>query len=257
MDDLSGYASRPFAFYLRYVRLRPVRHAGIVLTGFAAALCAVGTQYAIKFLVDILSGAAPAHGNPWLASLLAADHLLSRISGVIASVTFPLVAADLRSDLFRHLSAQAPRYFADRLPGTLTSRITAASNAVVSLENMFSWNVLPPLVGNIGALAVLASISLPFTAGLVLVALAMVFVIYRLAAAARPLHRLFAEKAASVDGELVDIIGNMAIVRAFGGVARETRRVREALARETGTRRQSLLYMDGLRSSIRPWSSSS
>jgi ATP-binding cassette subfamily B protein len=39
----------------------------------------------------------------------------------------------------------------------------------------------------------------------------------------------------------------MAIVRAFGGVARETRRVREALARETGTRRQSLLYMDGLR----------
>jgi ATP-binding cassette subfamily B protein len=252
MDDLSGYASRPFAFYLRYVRLRPVRHAGIVLTGFAAALCAVGTQYAIKFLVDILSGAAPAHGNPWLAfgllaSLLAADHLLSRISGVIASVTFPLVAADLRSDLFRHLSAQAPRYFADRLPGTLTSRITAASNAVVSLENMFSWNVLPPLVGNIGALAVLASISLPFTAGLVLVALAMVFVIYRLAAAARPLHRLFAEKAASVDGELVDIIGNMAIVRAFGGVARETRRVREALARETGTRRQSLLYMDRLR----------
>src|SRR4029077_7495688 len=109
-DDLSGYASRPFAFYLRYVRLRPVRHAGIVLTGFAAALCAVGTQYAIKFLVDTLSGpAASPHGNPWLAfvlivCLLAADHLLSRLSGVVASVTFPLVAADLRSDLFRHLT---------------------------------------------------------------------------------------------------------------------------------------------------------
>ena len=252
MDELSSYAARPFAFYLRYVRLRPGLHAGIVLTGFAAAICAVGTQYAIKSLVDVLSGTATPHDSPWFAfsvlvSLLAADHILSRLSGVISSVTFPRVASDLRSDLFRHLTAQAPRYFADRLPGTLTSRITAASNAAVSLENMFSWNVLPPIVGNIGALAVLASVSLPVTAGLVLVALVMVLAIYRLAAAARPLHRLFAERAAAVDGELVDIIGNMAIVRSFGGVPRETRRVREALDREAIARRRSLLYMDRLR----------
>ncbi len=252
MDDLSAYASRPFAFYLRYVRLRPGLHAGIVLTGFTAAICAVGTQYAIKSLVDALSGGVASHASPWLpfavlVSLLAADHLLSRVSGVVASVTFPRVASDLRSDLFRHLTAQAPRYFADRLPGTLTSRITAASNAVVSLENMFAWNVLPPLVGNIGAFVVLASVSPAVTGGLVLVALVMVFAIYRLAAAARPLHRLFAERAAAVDGEFVDIIGNMAIVRAFGGVPRETRRARDALEGEAAARRHGLLYMDRLR----------
>ena len=156
MDDLSRYAQRPFGFYLRYVRLRLLLHAGILLAGFAAAICAVGTQYGLKYLVDALSGSAGRGGDAWfgfglLIGLLAADHLLSRLGGVIASVTFPRVTADLRSDIFRHVMGHSPRYFADRLPGTLTSRITATSNAVIALENMFAWNVLPPIVGNICA----------------------------------------------------------------------------------------------------------
>ena len=252
MDDLSRYARRPFGFYLRYVGLRPYRHAGILLAGFAAAISAVGTQYAIKLLVDRLSEGTGAHRAVWFAfglliSLIAVDHLLSRLAGVIASLTFPQVTADLRSDLFRHLAGHGPRYFADRLPGTLTSRITATSNAVFTLENMFAWNVLPPIVGNIGAVVVLASVSLPVTAGLLLVALVMVLIIFRLAAAARPLHRAFADKASTVDGEVVDVIGNMAIVRAFGGIRREGQRIREALDREAGARGLSLLFMDRLR----------
>src|SRR4029077_5965005 len=54
-------------------------------------------------------------------------------------------------------------------------------------------------------------------------------------------------KAAAVDGEMVDVIGNMAIVRAFGGIHRESTRIREALDREAVARRQRLLYMDPLR----------
>ena len=253
MDDLSPYARRPFAFYLRYVRLRPVAHACVVLAGFAAAICAVGAQYGLKLLVDTLTRGPAGHGGIWFAfgmliALIAGDHFLSRLAGFIASMTIPKVTADLRSDLFAHLSGHGPRYFADRLPGTLTSRVTATSNAVFSLENMFAWNVLPPIVGNVGAIAVLATVSLPVTGGLILVSLGMVLLIFRLAAAARPLHRAFADKAAGVDGEMVDIIGNMAIVRAFGGIGRESRRVREALDREAVARRKSLIYMDKLRS---------
>ncbi len=252
MDDLSRYAQHPLGFYLRYVRLRPFLHAGILLAGFAAAICAVGTQYGLKFLVDALSGSGGSHANAWFAfglliSLLAADHLLSRLGGVIASLTFPRVTTDLRSDIFRHLMGHSPSYFADRLPGTLTSRITATSNAVFALENMFAWNVLPPIVGNIGAIVILAAVSPTVTAGLVFVALGMVLVIFRLAAAAKPLHRVFANKAAVVDGEMVDVIGNMAIVRAFGGIRRESARIRTSLDLEAAARRRSLLYMDRLR----------
>ena len=252
MDDLSRYAQHPLGFYLRYVRLRPVQHAAILFAGLAAAICAVGTQYGLKFLVDALSGSAGRRGEAWIAfglliSLLAADHLLSRLGGVIASLTFPRVTADLRSDIFRHVMGHSPSYFADRLPGTLTSRISATSNAVFALENMFAWNVLPPIVGNIGAIVILAAVTPTVTAGLVLVAVGMVIVIFRLAAAAKPLHRVFANKAAAVDGEMVDVIGNMAIVRAFGGIRRESARIRAALDQEAVARRRSLLYMDRLR----------
>jgi hypothetical protein len=37
-----------------------------------------------------------------------------------------------------------------------------------------------------------------------------------LARAGKPLHHDFADKAAAVDGEMVDVIGNIALVKAFG-----------------------------------------
>ena len=73
-----------------------------------------------------------ASGSPlhcW-SSLIAADNLLWRLAGWIASFTFVRVTGDLRRDLFRHLTGHSPSYFADRLPGMLTSRVTATSNAV-------------------------------------------------------------------------------------------------------------------------------
>ena len=45
---------------------------------------------------------------------------------------------------------------------------------------------------------------------------------FRLAAAGKPLHHDFADKAAAVDGEMVDVIGNMPVVRAFGGSCAST-----------------------------------
>ena len=58
MADLCDYATRPFAFVFHYVRLRPVSHAVILAAVLAAVTCSVGTQYGVKFLVDVLSNRA-------------------------------------------------------------------------------------------------------------------------------------------------------------------------------------------------------
>ena len=75
----------------------------------------------------------------------------------------------------------------------------------------------------------------------------MVAAIFHFAAAGKPLHRQFAERAAAVDGEMVDVLGNMALVRAFGGTGRELARLGETIGRELGARRRSLLYLERLR----------
>ena len=250
MADLCDYAGRPLAFILRYVRRRPVAHATILTAVLTAVACSVGTQYGVKFLVDVLSnhnGAGVWIAFGLLGSLIAADNLLWRLASWIANYAFVAVTGDLRRDLFRHLTGHSQNYFAERMPGTLTSRVTATSNAVFTGENMFVWNVLPPCAATVAAIALVFTVSLPMAAGLGLVAGIMVVIMFRLAAAGRPLHHDFASKAAAVDGEMTDVVTNMPLVRAFGGFLREHRRFDATVEREMEARRRSLFYLEKLR----------
>lgn len=252
MDDICRYAKRPFAFLARYVRMRAAAHAFIFLTVAAAVGCSVTTQYGVKHLVDTLSGNAPDGEEVWLAfaflvSLIAADNLLWRLASWTASSTFVGVTGDLRRDLFQHLTGHAPSYFADRLPGMLTSRITATANAVYTIENMVVWNVLPPCAATVGAVVFVATVDWLMAAGLVAIAAIVVVAMFHLAAAGKDLHYDFADKAAAVDGEMVDVIGNMSLVISFCGLGREHRRFDATVEREMTSRRRSLRYLEKIR----------
>jgi ATP-binding cassette, subfamily B, bacterial len=252
MDNLSGYAHRPLPFVLRYLRQRLTSHAVILTCVVAAAACSIGTQYGVKYLVDSLT-AGPSHaGGVWLAfvflvSLIAADNSLWRIASWTASFTFVGVTGDLRRDIFRHLTGHAPSYFSDRLPGMLTSRITATSNAVFTVENMFVWNVLPPCIATVAAIALISTVNWTMAAALIVVAGTMVVAMFHLAAAGKPLHDDYANKAAAVDGEMVDVINNMPLVRAFCGLRLEHDRFDATVGRELTARGRSLRYLEKLR----------
>ena len=253
MEHADRYAGRPVAFLLRYVSARAKSHAVILLAVLAAVGCSVGAQYGLKILVDTLAGNGHAGAaSAWLAflllvALIGADNLLWRVASFIASYTFVAVTGDLRRDLFRHLTGHAPSYFADRMPGTLSSRITATSNAVYQLENMFVWNVLPPCAATVVAIMFVVTVSLPMSAVLSAVAAFLVVTMMRLAAAGRPLHHEFADRAAAVDGEMVDVIGNIPLVWSFCGIGREHTRLDATIEREMAARRRSLLYLEKLR----------
>jgi ATP-binding cassette, subfamily B, bacterial len=254
MEDACRYSDRPLAFLARYVRRRPIAHAAIVTAVVAAVGCSVGAQYAVKILVDTLAAGADAAraSDAWLgfvllAALIAADNFLWRVASWIASYTFVAVTGDLRRDLFQHLTGHAPSYFADRMPGTLTSRITATSNAVFTLQNMSVWNVMPPCMATLVAIGFVATVSLSMAAVLMALAGILVVAMFHLAAAGWPLHHEFANRAAAVDGEMVDVVGNMPLVWSFCGVGREHSRLDATIDREMAARRRSLLYLEKLR----------
>ncbi len=252
MADLSRYSNRPLEFMYRFIRRRWIAHAAILVCVLAAVVCSVSAQYGVKFLVDALSEGIGGMRNVWsaflmLVLLIAADNLLWRIASLIANFSFVGVTGDLRRDLFSHLTRHAPSYFADRLPGTLASRVTATSNAVFTTENMFVWNILPPCAATVAAVAFVGAISVPIAATLTAVAGIMMVAMFRMAAAGRPLHHDFADKTASVDGEMVDVLSNMPIVRAFCGLGREQHRFDSIVDQEMTARRSSLLYLERLR----------
>jgi ATP-binding cassette, subfamily B, bacterial len=251
MDDLSQYAHRPLSLLLRFIKSRRIPHIAILICVLGAVGFSTSTQYGVKYLVDILSK-PPGETDPWSAFALisffiAADHMLWRVAGWIAAHTFVHVTGDLRRALFRHLMDHSPRYFADRSAGVLTSRITATSNACFTIENMFIWNVLPPCVAVFAAIAFISQVNLTMAAGLFVVAGIIMVAMFKIAANGKPLHHDFAGKAATVDGEMNDVIGNILLVRAFGGFRYEQRRYAHVVDREMKARRLSLLYIEKLR----------
>jgi ATP-binding cassette subfamily B protein len=252
MQDVSRFTRRPLAFIFWFVGRRWPAHAAILAAVIAAVAFSVATQYGVKFLVDTLSLASAAPPRVWstfglLIALIAADNLLWRVASWIGNFVFPGVTADLRCYLFRHLTGHAPAFFTERLPGTLASRVTATSNAVFTVENMFVWNVLPPCAATIAAIAFVSTVSVPMAAVLLAVAGTMVVAMFRIAAAGRPLHHDFANKAAAVDGEMVDVISNMPLVWSCCGLGRERRRFKATVDREVTARRSSLFYLEKVR----------
>jgi len=252
VDNLATFADRPTAFFLHYVRQRGKAHTIIVGAVALAVVCSIFTQYAVKLLVDTLSGqernvASVWHGFALLAALIAGDNILWRVASWVGNSTFVNVTGDVRRDLFRHLTGHAPSYFSSSPPGTLTSRVTATSNALFTVENMLVWNVLPPCMATVWSIALVATVSYAMAACLVVVAALVIVTMFRAAAAGRQLHHEFAYRAAAVDGELTDVVGNMTIVKAFGGISREHRRFDAAVSEEMAARRRSLRYLERLR----------
>jgi ATP-binding cassette subfamily B protein len=252
----SAVRRRPIGFLAHYVARHPIGHAIVLVSVVTAVMCSVSTQYGMKRLIDVIA-AGPNGGGPgatgvWsaflvLCVLIAADNMLWRVGGWAAARTFVAVTGDVRREMFAHLSGHSPGYFAERLPGALAGRITATANAAFTVESTTSWNVLPPCVAVLFAIGFISTVN-PVMAGvLVVLALGLGGGIYALARNGTPLHRRYAGAAAGVDGELVDVVSNMGVVRAFGATMREQRRLGATIETEMGARRNSLIYLEKLR----------
>jgi ATP-binding cassette, subfamily B, bacterial len=239
-------------FLVRYVRRRYFSHAIVITAVLAAVTCAVGSQYAVKNLVDVLGTRNPAAYTLWsavalLLALVAGDNLLWRLAGWVSTHAFVAVGGDIRLDLFNHLSGQGTRYFVEQFPGALAGRITAAANAAWTIENSLTWTTIPPGTAVIGSILVLGTINWHLTAVLLAVVGALGASIGWLASHGRHLHQSFAGHAAHVSGDLTDVVSNIGLVRAFGAARREQDRLSSKIHEEMQAQRASLRSLERMR----------
>lgn len=247
---IDTFIGRPVAFIFAAIKRRMASHIIILLSVVSAVACSVGTQYAVKNLVDVLS-----HNDKssiwvafaFLAGLIALDNVMWRIGGWTAARAFVAVTGDIRRKLFNHMLGHAPGFFAERRPGMMAGRISATGNAVYRIESLTAWNVMPPLLAVTGSIGVLATVDPVMSLALIAVALSLGTVLAYLARIGRALHQNYASAAAAVDGELVDVINNVNVVRAFGAIRRERRRFAGDVQREMSARQNSLRYLEKLR----------
>ena len=251
--SLPRHASKGALRFLgRYVRRRFFSHLVVFVAVLAAVLCNVGSQYAVKHLVDVLGARNPSSTLLWgavgiLLGLVAGDSLLWRIAGWASTHAFVAVGGDIRLDLFNHLSGQGTRYFVDRFPGALAGRITAAANAAWLIENSLTWTTIPPGIAVVASILVLGTINWHLTAVLLVVVGVLGALIAWRASRGRELHQNFAGHAAHVSGDLTDTVSNIGLVRAFGAAQREQQRLSTKIEDEMQAQRLSLRSLERLR----------
>jgi ATP-binding cassette subfamily B protein len=241
---------RPLPFFLNAISHYKISHAVILLSVLTGVSCSVASQYAVKNIVDVLARhdvAAVWDAFIILAVLIAVDNLSWRAGGWLAARSFVAVSGDIRRYLFDHTLGHAPGFFMNRRAGMLAGRISATGNAVFRIENMMIWNVLPPMIAVIGSILMICVVNVLMGAVLVGVSLILGAILGRLAYLGRGLHRGYAEAAAAVDGQLVDVINNVSVVRAFGATIRERQRFASDVGQEMAARRISLRYLEKIR----------
>jgi ATP-binding cassette subfamily B protein len=250
MQDDRGASS--LAFLLRYLWRHRWPHILLFLAIVVAVGASVGTRFSLKYLVDAIAAGPSQMTLVWQTTAIflgfvAADNLLWRVGGFAAARVFPSVGAELRLDLFRHLLGHSANFFSGHFSGALANRVTAAGSAAFTIENTLAWNVLPPACGIVLSLAslLLVHVGMALALAAAVAAIAVFMVLGGLRG--QPLHAAYAERAAAVGGEIVDIVSNHGTVRAFAAASRECARLERHLGDEISAHQRALRYMEQLR----------
>lgn len=243
---------QPAALIARYLWRHRTAHLVVILAILGAVAASVAARYSMKFLVDTMTADRAQLAGVWQAvaiftACVGADNVLWRVAGWAGAGAFPAIGAELRLDLFNHLLGQSSRYFNERFSGALAGRVSTAATGLFTLENTFTWNVLPAAAATIGAVIGLGTVRWEIAAALAVAAIVVAVGIAYAAIRGGPLNHVFAERAAEVTGEIVDAVTNHSIIRVFANRTRETARLAQALAGETEAHRRALIYIERLR----------
>ncbi|HYG42114.1 MAG TPA: ABC transporter ATP-binding protein [Bordetella sp.] len=252
MADHLDIPQRPAAFLLHYVRVRPWASSTLILIVVLAGSCSVAVQYAMKLIVDAMAGDDRAAAAVWtplglFLGLIAVESALWRLGGWQGCRSIVAACADMRVDLFEHLSNHSPGYFRQHHSGALGNRISSTAGAAGAIYGALTWSIVPPCVDFLGAVLVLTVVDWHMAVALLAFVAIVATAIVTFGARGRGLHRHYGEQAARVGGELVDAISNIWAVQAFSAQQRERARLARELGAEAQAQRRSWMYVEKAR----------
>ena len=246
------FPDQPLAFLWHYIRRRPLLHAAALVSVVGAASFACIAQFGLKLIVDAMAAGPQQIVRVWwalalFAGLLASESALWRFGSWFGYRAILIDKAEAKLDLFNHLIGHSSRYFSDRMGGALANRISSTGDSLQQAYSAVLFNIAPVCADFCVALAMLATVEWHLVAALFGFVLVAAGTLFRLSRRGMPRHRFHADRAAEVGGELVDVLSNIWVVKAFSARNRERGRFERLLRIEQDTHRDSLMYVERLR----------
>lgn len=246
------FLASPMRFLLHYIAIRPYSFLLLTLVVISGAASAVGVQYAMKMLIDAMTG--PHHTLPHVHMALAAfvalvvlENGFVRLSAFLLAAISIASGVRIRLDMFDYLIGHQMSFFQNQRAGALGHRVSALSTLFAALIHRILLEIVPPLIAFAGALIIFVSIDLAMAIVLALFFLAVSIALITLGARGDRYHQDFARIEGEGTGELTDILGNIWSVKAFAARRQEMKRLLGFFKQEARAQRRSWFFVEGIR----------
>ena len=238
MEPSATIPSKPVPYLLYLAKEQKGLVILTILVVTLAELVVTSIPYIFRSIIDATEGVKNAATEQqvifWAllfpVAIVVSD-LLWRMSG-FAGMRW-MTAAHGRSYeiLFSYLGKHSHSYFSDRFAGSLSSKVTHASDGVQSFYESFTWNYYPGILSLLFTVIYIGSINL-MAGGLFLLMLAILVPLnFKLAKYRRPHVVALSEQSTRTRGVLVDSITNIGAVRQYAAHESEYKRFTSELAK--------------------------
>jgi len=201
---------------------------------FAVLTSTIAPMFVSQLLTSISEGSATINGNLWLLLgyaivLFMGDVVAFRATMAMIYITEIKMQTTIAKKMFEHLSAKSLSYHSSRMSGGVVSD---ASKLDISIE--FFWDTLVLTIVPIVTIILSVCIALGFMFwqfALILAILSVIVTVLIIKSQTKmiPISEKVAEKSSNMDAYFIDIIGNIAAVKAFAREKTELTRYQQHL----------------------------
>ncbi len=223
---------------LRYVyflsKKYPLLAVGIFLMVTFACVFSTGNNYVFKKIIDSINSP----GEIWQWGIIyAVVFFLSaiswRLSGFIGMRWMVRACSDSYGTLFRYLINHSSSYFDNRFAGSITSKVSNASEGVRRIMSVGIWNLYPVIVNITVSLALAFSVNYQFA--LIVLVWAAIFISFNVFAVLKKQKYsvAYADAVSALRGQMVDITTNVKAVNHYSRKTHELGRLDGYIADRT------------------------
>ena len=246
------FLQSPTRFILHYVAARPGIFLALGLLVAGASISSIGTQYAMKVLIDAMTDGVRARAAVYTAlaaflGLVILESVLQRAAALTLGQATVTSGVGIRLDMVNYLTGHQMPFFQNQRAGSLGHRISGLAGIFGAIVHRVLQEVTPPLIGFAGAMLIFVTIDPLMAAILGVVFLLVTAALIVLGLRGHVHHTAFAQHAGTAGGELIDLIGNIWVIKAFAARDRELERLEGFLDKEAHAQRRGWFFVEQMR----------
>jgi ATP-binding cassette subfamily B protein len=157
----------------------------------------------------------------WFIGLIVFLYVVARSSTILVAKLAAETVATAASDQMRHLAQHSHSYFSNRFAGSISGKISSASDGLQQFLNQLMFDAYSRAVSIVGVVVVLGFVDWRFSAAFSVCILLVLILDIKMIQTRRPINKVYSQANVRYRGKSVDLLTNIAAVRQYAQSTKE------------------------------------